>query len=89
MEYDVRIYFRNVPTTFPRGEMKGLASLYGRVRRVDFLPSSLHNGRAAGFIHMDDLGAAMLAIDKINSLTYDGCPLFAHLQRYGAQRKKG
>ena len=45
-------------------------------------------GRAAGFIHMDDLAAAMLAIDHIKSLTYDDCTLFAHLEHYAMRRKK-
>ena len=77
---DARIFFKNVPPTFGKKRMRELAKQFGKVSKVDFMPSTLNNGRTAGFIHMRSKSAAESVIKTINQTVHDGATLYAHME---------
>ena len=78
---DARIYFRNVPATFGKQSMRQLVKQFGKVSKVDFMPSLLQNGRRSGFIHMRSKTAALNAAKEICQTRCEGVTLYAHLEK--------
>ena len=64
---DVRIFFGNCPAYDADARIRDVVEPIGQVDRLDIIPSTLHNRRVSGFIHMSSLEAAEAAVDKLNA----------------------
>ena len=64
---DVRIFFGNCPAFDVDARIRAVVEPIGQVDRLDIMPSTLHNRRVSGFIHMSSLEAAEAAVDKLNA----------------------
>ena len=79
---DVRIFFGNCPCYDADARIRAVVEPIGTVDRLDIMPSTLHNRRVSGFIHMSSIEAAEAAVEKLNGIKLGrrGAKLYANIK---------